>query len=115
MKEEKKIQKVNNFGEMINYIRNEIMEPEWNDLQITIYNDGVYFHLYETFDLEIAVDATDIYNAETNQTYKKNTVKFKTEFISCDVTTDEMEEVSRVMEFIEHNIDVVEELINKKL
>ena len=59
--------KVNSFSELVKYIRNDILEDGFNDLQITIYDDGIYFSLYELFEVEIGIEKEKIYTQDLKE------------------------------------------------
>lgn len=103
--------KVNSFSELVKYIRNDILEDGFNDLQITIYDDGIYFSLYELFEVEIGIEKEKIYTQNLKEYEEKYTAKLKTEFLNGDLTTGELDEISKVCSFLEENIDIIVNLL----
>lgn len=104
--------KVNSFKELVKYIRNDILQEGDNDLQICIYDDCVRFSIYEMFYVVIEVAKDKLYDENLVGFEEKYMVKFKPEFVNCDMTVNEMEETSKICSFLEENIDIVTDLLS---
>lgn len=105
--------KVKCFKELIKYIRSKILTPEYNELQITIYDDSISFSIYEMFDVTIEVSKEKIYTEDLQNCKKEFTVKFKPEFIHGDMSVDEVKEVSEICEFLKENLDIVIDVLEE--
>ena len=105
--------KVKCFKELIKYIRSKILTPEYNELQITIYDDCISFSIYEMFDVTIEVSKEKIYTEDLQNCKKEFTVKFKPEFIHGDMSVDEVKEVSEICEFLKENLDIVIDVLEE--
>lgn len=104
--------KIGSFKELVKYIRNDILQEGYNDLQICIYDDCVTFSIYEMFNVVIEVSKDKLYDEDLVGFEEKYMVKFKPEFVNSDMTVNEMEETSKICSFLEENIDVVTDLLS---
>lgn len=104
--------KVSSFTELVKYIRNNILQKDYNDLQICIYDDSITFSIYEMFNVVIEISKDKLYNEDLIGFEEKYMVKFKPEFVNGDMTVNEMEETSKICNFLEENIDIVVDMLS---
>lgn len=104
--------KVSSFTELVKYIRNNILQKDYNDLQICIYDDSITFSIYEMFNVVIEISKDKLYNEDLTGFEEKYMVKFKPEFVNGDMTANEMEETSKICNFLEENVDVVVDVLS---
>ena len=104
--------KVNSFEEIVNHIRNNILTKDYNDLQITFYEDAITFAIYEIFNVVVEVSKDKLYDEDLIGFEEKYMVKFKPEFVNTDMTVSEMTEVSEICSFLEENIDIVVKMLS---
>lgn len=103
--------KVNNFPELIKYIRNEILSPDDNQLDVQFWDNEIVFGIYDSFDVTINVMEHDVYNIETHDSTKQIMPELVTEVMNSNLTTDELKDCYKICEFLEENIDILEEMI----
>ena len=103
---------VSNFGDLVKYIRNNILSKDYNDLQVTFYEDAVTFAIYEIFNVVVEVSKDKLYDEDLIGFEEKYMVKFKPEFVNTDMTVSEMKEVSEICSFLEENIDIVVKMLS---
>lgn len=104
--------KVNSFEEIVNHIRNNILSKDYNDLQVTFYEDTITFAIYEIFNVVVEVSKDKLYDEDLIGFEEKYMVKFKPEFVNTDMTVSEMKEVSEICSFLEENIDIVVKMLS---
>lgn len=104
--------KVSNFEDLVKYIRNNILSKDYNDLQITFYEDAVTFAIYEIFNVVVEVSKDKLYDEDLIGFEEKYMVKFKPEFVNTDMTVSEIKEVSEICSFLEENIDIVVKMLS---
>ncbi len=103
--------KVNSFSELVKYIRNEILSPDYNQLDIQFWDNEIVFGIYDSFDVTISVMEHDVYSMETHTSTKKVIPELVTEVMDNNLTTDELKDCYKICEFLEENIDILEEII----
>lgn len=103
---------VSNFEDLVKYIRNNILSKDYNDLQVTFYEDAVTFAIYEIFNVVVEVSKDKLYDEDLIGFEEKYMVKFKPEFVNTDMTVSEMKEVSEICSFLEENIDIVVKMLS---
>ena len=103
---------VSNFEDLVKYIRNNILSKDYNDLQVTFYEDAITFAIYEIFNVVIEVSKDKLYDEDLIGFEEKYMVKFKPEFVNTDMTVSEMKEVSEICSFLEENIDIVVKMLS---
>lgn len=104
---------VSNFEDLVKYIRNNILSKDYNDLQVTFYEDAITFAIYEIFNVVVEVSKDKLYDEDLIGFEEKYMVKFKPEFVNTDMTVSEMKEVSEICSFLEENIDIVTDLLEE--
>lgn len=104
--------KANNISDLIAYIKKNILEKGFNDLQVTIYDDSVTFSIYEGFHSVIEVSKERIYKQDLSSFEEHYIVKYKPEFENGDLTVSEIQEISKICSLIEENISVVIDLLS---
>lgn len=104
--------KVNSFEEIVNHIRNNILSKDYNDLQVTFYENAITFAIYEIFNVVVEVSKDKLYDEDLIGFEEKYMVKFKPEFVNTDMTVSEMKEVSEICSFLEENIDIVVKMLS---
>lgn len=104
--------KVSNFEDLVKYIRNNILSKDYNDLQITFYEDAITFAIYEIFNVVVEISKDKLYDEDLIGFEEKYMVKFKPEFVNTDMTVSEMKEVSEICSFLEENIDIVVKMLS---
>lgn len=104
--------KVSNFEDLVKYIRNNILSKDYNDLQITFYEDAVTFAIYEIFNVVVEVSKDKLYDEDLIGFEEKYMVKFKPEFVNTDMTVSEIKEVSEICSFLEENIDIIVKMLS---
>lgn len=104
--------KVNNFNELIKYIREEILSPQFNDLQIMIGTEYVSFSIYDSFDVTIEISKEKIYDSNLPSVSEDYLVKFKPEMTRRDMTPYELEETSKICNFLDENLDVILDVLS---
>ena len=102
---------VSNFEDLVKYIRNNILSKDYNDLQVTFYEDAITFAIYEIFNVVVEVSKDKLYDEDLIGFEEKYMVKFKPEFVNTDMTVSEMKEVSEICSFLEENIDIVVKML----
>lgn len=103
---------VSNFEDLVKYIRNNILSKDYNDLQVTFYEDAITFAIYEIFNVVVEVSKDKLYDEDLIGFEEKYMVKFKPEFVNTDMTVSEMKEVSEICSFLEENIDIVVKMLS---
>lgn len=103
---------VSNFEDLVKYIRNNILSKDYNDLQVTFYEDAVTFAVYEIFNVVVEISKDKLYDEDLIGFEEKYMVKFKPEFVNTDMTVSEMKEVSEICSFLEENIDIVVKMLS---
>lgn len=103
---------VSNFEDLVKYIRNNILSKDYNDLQVTFYEDAITFAIYEIFNVVVEVSKDKLYEEDLIGFEEKYMVKFKPEFVNTDMTVSEMKEVSEICSFLEENIDIVVKMLS---
>ena len=103
---------VSNFEDLVKYIRNNILSKDYNDLQVTFYEDTITFAIYEIFNVVVEVSKDKLYDEDLIGFEEKYMVKFKPEFVNTDMTVSEMKEVSEICSFLEENIDIVVKMLS---
>lgn len=103
---------VSNFENLVKYIRNNILSKDYNDLQVTFYEDTITFAIYEIFNVVVEVSKDKLYDEDLIGFEEKYMVKFKPEFVNTDMTVSEMKEVSEICSFLEENIDIVVKMLS---
>ena len=104
--------KVSNFEDLVKYIRNNILSKDYNDLQITFYEDAITFAVYEIFNVVVEISKDKLYDEDLIGFEEKYMVKFKPEFVNTDMTVSEIKEVSEICSFLEENIDIVVKMLS---
>ena len=103
---------VSNFEDLVKYIRNNILSKDYNDLQVTFYEDAVTFAIYEIFNVVVEVSKDKLYDEDLIGFEEKYMVKFKPEFVNTDMTVSEIKEVSEICSFLEENIDIIVKMLS---
>lgn len=103
---------VSNFEDLVKYIRNNILSKDYNDLQVTFYEDAITFAIYEIFNVVVEISKDKLYDEDLIGFEEKYMVKFKPEFVNTDMTVSEMKEVSEICSFLEENIDIVVKMLS---
>ena len=103
---------VSNFEDLVKYIRNNILSKDYNDLQVTFYENAITFAIYEIFNVVVEVSKDKLYDEDLIGFEEKYMVKFKPEFVNTDMTVSEMKEVSEICSFLEENIDIVVKMLS---
>lgn len=104
--------KVSNFEDLVKYIRNNILSKDYNDLQITFYEDAITFAIYEIFNVVVEISKDKLYDEDLIGFEEKYMVKFKPEFVNTDMTVSEIKEVSEICSFLEENIDIIVKMLS---
>lgn len=104
--------KVNNFSELIKYIREKILSPQFNDLQITIGAEYISFSIYDSFDVTIEISKEKLYDSALSNIGEDYLVKFKPEMTRRDMTPYELEETSKICNFLDENLDIVLDMLS---
>lgn len=111
--------KVNNFGELLNYIRNVVIdqpteELEGDDLRIDIYDNEVSFTINELYD-----GPTIVYNPSFNNKYEITFKKAEPAIGGAGVgdvmiNVDQVRVAGAVIAALKENEDILNKFLNRE-